>query len=170
MDSAADIRKRVQERMAGGTTTATPKPKTKARKPATPKPPNTVTPGWIHRAIAVKILKTLRDNSEVAFGRPIDVGELPETEDLAREGGIIDDRPPVELLSRIVAHIFHRTPGLSKVEKRMEGTQRSSGIMSDISALCAQIYARNESLIKEATAQAKAQKAAKNNGGHVPVQ
>lgn len=167
-DSVDAIKARVRERMAGaGDTKPKAKPAAK-KKTSSPKPPNTVTPGWVHKAIAAKMLAFMRDNSEQAFGKPLDVGELPETNELALEGGIIDNRSPLELLSRIIAHIFHRVPGLSKVERRLEGTQRSSGIMSDISAFVMNIYGRNESLIKEVKDTAIQQRKAQENG-NVPV-
>lgn len=58
-----------------------------------------------------------------------------------------DGREPVELLARIIAHIFHRIPGVKKVEKRLEGTDARSGLASDFAALVSQLASRNEEVV-----------------------
>lgn len=61
-----------------------------------------------------------------------------------------DGREPVELLARIFAHIGHRVPGVKRVEKKLEGQDKSSGFFSDLLALVTQLYRRNETTIQAA--------------------
>jgi hypothetical protein len=113
----------------------------------TPKPPNTVRPGWLHKTLAASSLKVVQGRAR-AQGVEVDVGDIKVEAPEIAEGE--NGTEPVELLSRIIAHLFHRTPGLKKVEKRLEGEQRSSGILSDILALIVQIGRRNAPLIESA--------------------
>lgn len=129
--------------------TAEPKPKPKP-KPRAKQPPARVEPGWLHEAIAIAILKGVRDSASDSIGRPLNVGDLPTAEDMvdeATDGGVGEDgREPVELLARVIAHVFHRIPGISKIEKRLEGKEARSGMASDMAALLAQLYQRNKHL------------------------
>lgn len=100
------------------------------------------------------------------------VGELPTSETLAKEGGIVDDREPLELLSRIIAHLGHRIPGLKKIERRLEGNARSSGLASDLSAFLINLYTKNEQVfnaakenIRQQQEQKRAYQNADTNGG-----
>lgn len=86
------------------------------------------------------LLKKLQDAAPV----DVSVGDLP----VPAEGGsgIEDGREPVELLARILAHAGHRIPGLRQVEKKLEGTDAKSGMVSDIIALVSQLISRNDEL------------------------
>lgn len=55
-----------------------------------------------------------------------------------------DGPQPKEVASRLAAHLGHRIPGIRKLEKRMEGQDKSSGILSDLGALLGQLYYRNK--------------------------
>lgn len=78
-------------------------------------------------------------------GAPLDVGELGEWDDVVSDGepAAGDNREPVELLARVIAHVAHRTPGLRRVEKKLEGKDLKSGPLSDLFALLAQLWRRN---------------------------
>lgn len=58
-----------------------------------------------------------------------------------------------DVTARLIAHLGHRIPGVKRIEKRLEGRDKTSGIWSDAAALGAIIYARNsesiETLIRE---------------------
>lgn len=56
---------------------------------------------------------------------------------------------PIEVASRVVAHIAHRMPFVKKVTKRFEGKDKRAGIFSDTLALISQLAGRNEDLIRE---------------------
>lgn len=71
----------------------------------------------------------------------LNVGELPRQDE--PEIGE-ETREPGELLSRIYAHLAHRTPGVRAIEKRLEGTDAKSGIWSDILALGVQLFRMND--------------------------
>jgi hypothetical protein len=143
-------------------TSATPKSRTKA-------PPTNVNPGWIHEALAAKILSGIQKRISNETGRPFDIGEVPDSGSLAKEGGIIDDREPVELLSRVLAHAFYRIPGLRNIEKKLEGNASNTGIGSDIAAFFTQLYTRNEETFdnvrNSVIQQARASREASSNGG-----
>ena len=57
------------------------------------------------------------------------------------------DTAPLDVTSRIIAHLGHRIPGVKKIEKRFEGQDKNSGILSDITSLFANLFERNEDLI-----------------------
>lgn len=72
----------------------------------------------------------------------------PVDEYLATAGG--ENAPqPINIASRVVAHVAHRIPVFRWIGKRSEGKDKSSGILSDIATLAAQVAARNEELITE---------------------
>src|SRR4051794_14059113 len=80
------------------------------KRPAAPKPPTRVEPGWIHDALAAAILKALSD-------RKVEVGTV--TDDFLRAVPGAEDAPePAVLLSRVLAHIGHRLPGIRRIERR----------------------------------------------------
>jgi hypothetical protein len=145
------------------------KPRATTRRRTTSTPPNRVSPGWVHNALATKILQALQVKVTQETGNEFNVGNLPKNETLAKDAGIIDERQPVELLARIIAHIMYRIPGGAKIEKRLEGKDSSSGILSDISAFFTQLYTMNEDTFDavrhNVVQQAKAKKAAPKNGG-----
>ena len=82
-------------------------------------------------------------------GIKLNVGDISK-EDLAPSLTAEDAPQPLEVASRIVAHIGHRIPGVRKIEKRLEGKDKTAGILSDFLGLAAQLYARNEQAINEA--------------------
>lgn len=103
----------------------------------------------MHEAIAGVGLKALQAVAE-SKGVNLSVGDI-KAEDIAPPAITDAEGPqPLDVASRVVAHIFHRVPGVRKIEKRLEGRDKSSGILSDIGTLCAQLYVRNEGLINSA--------------------
>lgn len=136
-------------------------------------PPNRVSPGWVHNALAAKILQAVQLRVTTETGNDFNVGELPKNEVIAKDAGIIDERQPVELLARIIAHVMYRIPGGAKIEKRLEGKDSTSGILSDITAFFTQLYTMNEDTFDAVRhhmiQQAKAKKAAPKNGGMTNV-
>lgn len=77
------------------------------------------------------------------------VGDLSEADSAllsATGGGPDEGSEPVELLARILAHLGHRIPFFSKVEKRLEGQDAKSGFASDLIALLMQLWHRNRHL------------------------
>ena len=145
-----------------------------SRSRAAKSPPNRVDPSWIHETIARWILKLLKSQS-VSAGVPLDVGDISSPEPEPGEAGATDGLPntgtePVEILSRVLAHLGHRVPGVKKIEKRLEGQDKSSGILADLGALGVQIYRRNEEVIQEsAEALYQARKLSKDpNQGTIP--
>lgn len=61
-----------------------------------------------------------------------------------------DGREPVELLSRLYAHIGHRIPLINRVEKRFEGQDKTSGMASDLFAFLVQVGKRNKPALEYA--------------------
>ena len=115
----------------------------KPRKRKTP-PPNNVQPGAVHEAIAAFLLDALRARTTAKVGVSLNVGDLSEADKGLVTGGGDDGREPVELLARILAHIGHRIPFFSKVEKRLEGKEAKSGLASDLAAFLMQLWHRNK--------------------------
>lgn len=124
----------------GGTPAAK---KSTGRRPAAP--PNRVEPGWIHEALADATLGLLKRQVK------LDVGNLESP----LTGGVgTDDGPePRDLLARVYAHVGHRVPGVKRLEKRLEGSDKRAGIAADVGALCAQLYRRNSELFDEVAPQ-----------------
>lgn len=80
-------------------------------------------------------------------GVELRVGALPR----AGEPEIGEEtREPAELLSRVFAHIAHRVPGVRSLERRLEGTETKSGLLSDLAALGVQLFRMNEDTIETA--------------------
>lgn len=102
----------------------------------------------MHQLVAGMGLKALQALAE-SKGLDISVGSF-EKDDLAppalTEGSAGPE--PLDVAARIVAHVGHRVPGVQRIEKRLEGRDKSSGILSDLAALGAQLYARNEHVIE----------------------
>jgi hypothetical protein len=109
-----------------------------------------VNPGWIHELVAAIGLKGAEAIAK-RHGIEIDVGEVKTVKEYtqaASENG--DEGPqPIDVASRVVAHLFHRIPGIKKIGKRAEGKEKKAGIVSDSLALVAQLMARNEALVVE---------------------
>lgn len=112
---------------------------------------------------------------EGALDNQVDVGNLSVDTEVIEEGG----PEPVDLGARVAAHLGHRIPGISRIEKRLEGADKTSGILSDTLALTVNILRRNKPAIesalknflaeyqrdKAAQAAEKAAQAAPTNGG-----
>jgi hypothetical protein len=96
---------------------------------------------------------TLKGVEAVAkrHGVEIDVGQVKTVKEYTQTISESDDDgpQPIDVASRVVAHLFHRIPGIKKIGKRAEGKERKAGIVSDTLALVAQLAARNEQLIVE---------------------
>lgn len=123
-----------------------PSPKKKRKK----NPPNRVDPGWIHQAVGAGLLKLAQEIAE-SKGLNLKVG----TVDLDSDPTVDDSgSEPADLAARLVAHAFHRLPGISRIEKQLEGQNKSSGMFSDLAALCAQLAKRNRPFIENQLVQA----------------
>lgn len=126
----------------------------------------------------------IQGKANATIGEPVNVGDIPERAGIVTEE---DHGEPAELLARILAHMGHRIPLISKVEKRLEGKTLSSGIGSDMLALGAQLWIRNRPLIeklaeravvkmqenaalrKQEKAAQKAEREATQNGARAPM-
>ncbi len=131
---------KTKTKTAGGTA------RRRSRKPKSP--PNRVDPGWLHEAIA-KLILALAQSRVQGAAVPVDLGNVKTDEVISAitpedDGG----KEPVDLLARVVAHIFHRIPGVRQVEKRLEGKDQSSGLASDLLAFVVQLIRRNEPVIE----------------------
>lgn len=81
----------------------------------------------------------------------IDVGEVKKVEDyVASRSGGGDGPQPVDIASRVVAHLMHRIPGSRKIAKKFEGEDKRSGILSDLGVLIFSLASRNEEAIMDA--------------------
>jgi hypothetical protein len=81
-------------------------------------------------------------------GINIDVGDVKTVKEYTQAATDSEDIPqPIEVASRVIAHLFHRIPGIKKLGKRAEGKDKKAGILSDTLALVAQLMARNEDLV-----------------------
>jgi hypothetical protein len=79
-------------------------------------------------------------------GLTLSIGDV-ELENLTPEVMQEDGPQPKDVASRLAAHIGHRVPGVRKLEKRLEGQDKTSGIASDIGVLIGQLYRRNKTEI-----------------------
>jgi polyribonucleotide nucleotidyltransferase len=86
-------------------------------------------------------------------GITLSIGDV-ELETLTPEIMKQDGPQPKEVAARIAAHLGHRIPGVRKIEKRIEGQDKTSGILSDLGALVGQLYYRNKSEIDDIISQA----------------
>lgn len=79
---------------------------------------------------------------------------------------------PRDLLARIFAHMGHRLPLIKRFEKRLEGQDAKAGLGSDLLALVAQVYQRNEETLQgvvvEGTNQVRARREAKKADKNEP--
>jgi hypothetical protein len=76
-------------------------------------------------------------------GLTLDVGDVDD--DLVPEVMQVEDGPqPKVIAARLAAHLGHRIPGLRKLEKRAEGKDKASGVLSDMGVLLGQLYYRNK--------------------------
>ena len=130
-------------------------------KPRKTTPPNRVDPGWIHVTAAELALRLLQSKAPV----PLDVGQVNSDEGPLGEIAPMNERAPVETLSRIFAHLGHRLPIVDKIEKRLEGQDKKSGMGSDLAALAVDLFKRNEPMFKnlvvQVVQQQQAERAAK---------
>lgn len=102
-------------------------------------------------------------------GVRLDLGNVKRVDQYISAANDDADRPePVEVASRLVAHIAHRLPFAKTVTKRFEGKDKNSGIFSDLMALGAQVASLNEDLITE-QADAMLSKAVNGNKPQSPV-
>jgi hypothetical protein len=115
----------------------------------------------VHEAIAAFLLDALRSRTAQRIGTPLDVGTLEDADKGLVTNNDSTGREPVELLARILAHVGHRIPFFSKVEKRLEGKEAKSGLMSDVVAFVMQLWSRNRELAPVVTAAAAAARAKK---------
>lgn len=102
-------------------------------------------PGWVHEAIAAVGLKVLQALAE-KNGVKLSVGDIT-AEDVIPAMGDSEGPQPKDVAARLVAHVGHRIPGAKRLEKRLEGKELKAGILSDLAALGAQLYARNKDQI-----------------------
>ena len=110
-------------------------------------PPNRVDPGWVHEILGIIGLKVI-EAVAARNGLTLDLVD-EEIDDLIPVASGGEDGPdPKEVAARIVAHLGHRIPGVKRIEKRLEGRDKTSGIWSDGAALGAMIYARNSEAIE----------------------
>ena len=84
------------------------------------------------------------------------MGEVT-VEELVPTVADVDGPQPKDVAARLVAHIGHRIPGAKRLEKRLEGKELKSGILSDLAALGAQLYVRNQQLLDAVAEQAVAE-------------
>lgn len=98
------------------------------------------------------------------------MGDLSEADNTLVNPDEQGGREPVELLARIIAHIGHRIPFFSKVEKRLEGKDAKSGLASDITAFVVQLWQRNRALAPNIAAAAQAQAAQRRAAAQQPQQ
>jgi stage V sporulation protein SpoVS len=91
-------------------------------------------------------------------GHTLNIGDA-DPADITPDVLQVEDGPqPKVIAGRIAAHLGHRIPGVRKLEKRLEGQDKSSGILSDMGALIGQLYYRNKAEIDEIIATALAGK------------
>lgn len=91
-------------------------------------------------------MDAVRSRSAVRVGVPLDVGDLEDADKGLVTSEDSTGKEPVELLARILAHIGHRIPFFSRVEKRLEGKEAKSGLASDVVAFLMQLWSRNREL------------------------
>lgn len=60
---------------------------------------------------------------------------------------LTDDTGPADKLARVLAHIGHRLPLVNRIEKRLEGQDKTAGLGSDLAALTVDLFKRNEEVI-----------------------
>jgi hypothetical protein len=96
--------------------------------------------------VGLKVVQAIAERN----GIELNIGDDKEFEDLesimAPEG---EGPDPQEIAARMAAHLGHRIPGVRKIEKRLEGRDKTSGIWSDAGILIGQLYIRNKSAINK---------------------
>lgn len=96
--------------------------------------------------IGLKVVQAVAERN----GVKLDIGDDKEFEDLESIIAVDGDGPdPQEIAARMAAHLGHRIPGVRKIEKRLEGRDKTSGIWSDAGILIGQLYVRNKSTINK---------------------
>lgn len=121
--------------------------KAKSKKPS-PKPPVRVEPGRVHELIAAMGLMGIKTLAE-RQGIELNLGKVKKVEEYLSTASEGEGSDPVEIASRLVAHIAHRLPFVKTIGRKFEGTDKKSGIFGDLLAFGAQVASRNEDLIKE---------------------
>lgn len=147
-DTDSSPRRRLRDRKSrqGKTGKNSQSPRATAAAPKRPRPkspPNRVNPGWVHDlagGVGLKLLEAVaqRNGVDLNIG-DVDVRNLTPAVMQADEGP-----QPKEIASRLAAHLGHRIPGIRKLEKRMEGQDKTSGVLSDLGVLLGQLYYRNK--------------------------
>lgn len=124
--------------------------KTRAKKP--PKPPVVVNPGPVHELLAALLLKTVQSVAE-KNGVELNVGDVKTVDEYLQtatgEGDATEGPQPIDVASRVMAHIWNRTPGARKIAKKFEGKDNKSGFFSDLTVLISQLGAKNEEIIRD---------------------
>lgn len=104
----------------------------------------------------------------------LDIGEMPHEE----TGTLVGENEDPEALARITAHAIarmaDRIPFSRKLSRHLEGTEKRSGIMSDIGTALITMYKRNPDVIEQLAASVaqdvkvkQAARKAPTNGGTV---
>lgn len=126
------------------------KTKAKPKKSKSPKPPVVINPGPVHELIAAFLLKTAEDLAK-SKGVDLKVGDVKPVEEYLKtaQSDNGEGPQPVDVASRVVAHVWARLPGARKLSKRFEGQDNKSGFFSDLAILIAQIGAKNEDIISD---------------------
>lgn len=125
--------------------------------------PARVEPGWLHYELANFLIEKLGTALADSTNSTVDMGHAVEVE--AESTTTTEDREPVELLARVLAHLAYRLPFLNKIEKRLEGREAKSGLGADLSAFIVQLWRRNKHLVPivlEEISKARANKASSN--------
>lgn len=121
------------------------------RPPKPPKPPVRIEPGPFHELLAALGLKAVEAAAEKR-GLKLDLGDTKKVDDYIRETAQSEDGPqPVEIASRVIAHVMHRLPGSRTVAKKLEGTDKKSGLFSDLGILAYSLILRNEDTLYQAS-------------------
>jgi hypothetical protein len=96
--------------------------------------------------IGLKVVQAIAERNGVA----LDIGSDKDFEDIESIIAVDGDGPdPQEIAARIAAHLGHRIPGVKRIEKRLEGRDKTSGMWSDAGILIGQLYVRNKSAINK---------------------
>ena len=96
--------------------------------------------------VGLKIVQAIAERN----GIDLDIGDERDFEDLESIITVDGEGPdPQEIAARMVAHIGHRIPGVKRIEKRLEGRDKTSGMWSDAGILIGQLYIRNKKTINK---------------------
>lgn len=88
-------------------------------------------------------------------GVELDIGELPTS-----NGRAVSEGEDPERLARIVAHLVARVGDrftiVRRISRHLEGEDKRSGLLSDLSAACIELYKRNPDVVEQLGKQAAA--------------